>query len=135
MAIAINGINHYAITVGNLEESVAWYNRVFGFEEISRGMIGNTPVQVSHMQGPGFQLEIFCYDGAEPLAEFRKNPGADMVVQGNKHVAFGVPSVRTVADELREMGVNIAHMMDEPGHGVIFINDNTGNLVELFQES
>ena len=88
MAIEINGINHFAISVGNLDESVDWYNRVFGFEEISRGQIPNTNVKVCHMQAKGFLLEIFCNEESEPLAEFRKNPNTDFLVQGNKHISI-----------------------------------------------
>ena len=29
--IQINGVNHFAISVADMEESIAWYERVFGF--------------------------------------------------------------------------------------------------------
>ena len=54
MPIKINGINHVAISVADFEESIAWYERVFGFTVIDRSEIPGTGIKVSHMQGAGF---------------------------------------------------------------------------------
>ncbi|MBQ9814879.1 MAG: VOC family protein [Lachnospiraceae bacterium] len=134
MEIKINGINHFAISVANLDESVAWYNRIFGFEELHRGQIPGTAVKVCHMQAPGFLLEIFCNEESEPLADFRKHPNTDFLVQGNKHISFGVPNAHILLDKFKELGVNIAFIADVNNTYGVFINDNTGNLIEIFEE-
>lgn len=134
MSIKINGINHFAISVNNLDESVAWYNRVFGFEEIKRGVIPGTKVKSCHMQAPGFLFEIFCNEEAEPLSEFRKKPNTDFLVPGNKHISFGVPDAHILVEQFKEMGVNIAFIAEVDNTYGVFINDNTGNLIEIFEE-
>lgn len=134
MAIEINGINHFAISVGDLDESVAWYNKVFGFQELRRRLIPNTNVKVCHMQAPGFLLELFCNPDSQPLAEFRKTPNTDFLVRGNKHISFGVPDAHALLPVFEELGVNIAFIADVNGTYGVFINDNTGNLIEIFEE-
>ena len=81
--IEINGINHVAISVADLEESIAWYQRVFGFTVIDRSEIPGTGVKVSHMQGKGFLLEIFCAENSNPLPKDRRIPNLDFLTQGN----------------------------------------------------
>lgn len=34
MSIKINGINHVAISVADFEESIKWYQEIFGFSVI-----------------------------------------------------------------------------------------------------
>ena len=90
MPIAVNGINHFAISVPDLEASIAWYERIFGFTVIQRSVIPGIDAKVSHMQGPGFQLELFQVPGAHPLPAGRSVPNADLMTHGNKHMALGV---------------------------------------------
>lgn len=134
MAIRINGVNHYAISVADLEESIAWYQRVFGFELLDRSEIPGTGVKVSHMQAPGFLLELFCAPDSAPLAEERRVPNLDFLTQGNKHISFGVPDAHCLLEEFRALGVNIALIAEVDGTYGVFINDNTGNLIEIFEE-
>ena len=74
MPIKINGVNHFAISVADLEESLAWYERVFGFRVLDRSEIPGTGVQVSHMQAPGFLLEVFCAPRLHPPAGGPEDP-------------------------------------------------------------
>ena len=134
MSIKINGVNHYAISVADLEESLAWYQRVFGFQVISRGEVPGTGVQVGHMQAPGFLLEIFCAPDSRPLPEERKVPNLDFLTQGNKHISFGVPDAHALLPELERLGVHVAFIAQVNGTYGVFINDNTGNLIEIFEE-
>lgn len=134
MAIQINGVNHYAISVGDLDESIAWYERVFGFAVLDRSEIPGTGIKVSHMQAPGFLLELFCAPGSSPLAHERTVPNLDLQIQGNKHISFGVPDAHVLLDEFQALGVNIALIAEVDGTYGVFINDNTGNLIEIFEE-
>ena len=134
MSIRINGINHVAISVADLDESVAWYERVFGFTVNSRSRIPGTEVSVCHMQGQGFILEIFCADNGRTLPEDRKTPNLDILTQGNKHVSFGVPDAHALLPEFKRLGVNVAFIAEVDDTYGVFINDNTGNLIEIFEE-
>ena len=133
--IAINGINHYAISVADFEESIAWYERVFGFTVIDRSEIPGTGVRVSHMQGVGFILEIFCpSDKGIKLPDYRKNPNEDFMHNGNLHASFGVKDAHKAKEEFEKMGVDIAFVAEVDGTYGVFIRDNTGNLIEIFEE-
>ena len=47
MAIQINGINHFAISVADMEKSIEWYSNNFGFTIIDRSEIPGTDVKVA----------------------------------------------------------------------------------------
>lgn len=135
MAINISGINHYALSVADLEESIAWYERVFGFTVIDHSQIPGTGIRICHMDAQGkFQLELFCAPGSEPLDPRRRVPNEDLTIQGNKHASFGVPDAHVLLDEFKKLGVNIAFIAEVDGTYGVFINDNSGNLIEIFEE-
>lgn len=135
MAVQINGINHYAISVADLEETIGWYSRVFGFTVVDRSEIPDTGARVAHMQGNGFLLEIFEAEGAAPLPEDRRIPNRDLMTHGNKHVSFGVPDGKKAKTDLEALGVEIAMVAEVDGTYGVFIRDNTGNLIEIFEEA
>ena len=134
MAIQINGVNHFAISVPDLEESIAWYQRVFGFTVIDRSEIPGVGIRVCHMQAPGFQLEIFQAPNAAPLPEDRRVPNLDLLTHGNKHMSVGVVDGHKAKEELEAMGVHVAMVAEVDGTYGVFINDNAGNLIEVFEE-
>lgn len=134
MSVAINGINHVAISVGDMEESISWYQRIFGFTVLDREEIPGTGVKVAHMQGKGFLLEIFKAENPNPLPEERKVPNLDFLTMGNKHFSFGVKDGRKAKAELEAMGVEIAFVAEVNNTYGVFIRDNTGNLIEIFEE-
>ncbi|MCI8280264.1 MAG: VOC family protein [Lachnospiraceae bacterium] len=134
MKIDINGINHVAISVADFEESIGWYQRVFGFEVLDRSQIPGTGIQVAHMQGTGFLLEIFCAPNSNPLPPERRIPNQDLLTQGNKHFSFGVMDAHQAKEDMEKMGVEIAFVAEVDGTYGVFIRDNTGNLIEIFEE-
>ena len=135
MAVKINGINHCAISVADIEETIQWYSDVFGFTVVNRSKIPGAGIKVAHLQGVGFLLEVFEAPGANPLPEDRRVPNRDLMTHGNKHMSFGVPDGRKVKEELEAMGVEIAMVAEVDDTYGVFIRDNTGNLIEIFEES
>lgn len=134
MAIQIYGINHVAISVADFEESIEWYGRIFGFSVIDRSEIPGTGIRVAHLQGVGFQLEIFCAPESNALPEDRRVPNLDLLTQGNKHFSFGVKDAHKAKEDMEAMGVEIALVAEVDGTYGVFIRDNTGNLIEIFEE-
>ncbi|MCD8365347.1 MAG: VOC family protein [Clostridiales bacterium] len=134
MAIKINGANHFAISVADLEETIRWYSDIFGFTVIDRSVIPGAGIKVAHMQGVGFILEIFEAPGAAPLPEDRRIPNRDLMTHGNKHMSFGVPDGPKAKEGLEKLGVEIAMVAEVDGTYGVFIRDNTGNLIEIFEE-
>ena len=134
MAILYNGINHFAISVADLESSIDWYSKVWGFTVIDRSEIPGQNTKVSHLQGKGFILEIFEAEGSEPLPDHRKVPNEDLKVQGNKHMSSGVSDGPKAKEEMEAMGVDIVFIAEVDNTWGCFIHDNSGNLIEIFEE-
>lgn len=134
MAIKINGVNHFGISVEDMDESIEWYERVFGFTVLDHSVIPAAGVKVCHMQAPGFVLEIFCPDDPYPLPADRKDPNRDILTLGNKHMSLGVPDAHILLEEFERLGVNVAFIAEVDGTYGVFIQDNTGNLIEIFEE-
>jgi len=133
MAIDVVGLHHCAISVPNLEETIRWYKEKFGFSLIRRSVIPGLNVKVAHMQGAGFILEIFEAEGARPLPDDRRYPNRDLLTHGHKHFSLGVRDARQAAKDLEAMGVEIAMVAEVDGTYGVFVRDNSGNLVEVFQ--
>lgn len=134
MSIQLNGVNHFAISVPDLAASAAWYERVLGFRMAYEDAIPEIGVRIGHMTGAGIMLEIFEAQNARSLPEERKTPNTDIMTHGNKHISFGVADGRAARAELSAMGVEavmVAEVNDTYG---VFIRDNSGNLIELFEE-
>ncbi len=134
MAIDIVGLHHCAISVPDTEESIRWYEEKLGFSVIDRSSIPGLNVKVAHMQGPGFILEIFEAEGALPLPEDRRHPNRDLLTHGHKHFSLSVRDARKAAKDLETMGVEIAMVAEVDGTYGVFIRDNSGNLIEIFEE-
>lgn len=90
---------------------------------------------MAHLQGVGFLLEVFEAPGANALPEDRRVPNRDLMTHGNKHMSFGVPDGKKAKAELEAMGVEIAMVAEVDDTYGVFIRDNTGNLIEIFEES
>jgi methylmalonyl-CoA/ethylmalonyl-CoA epimerase len=132
--VTINGVNHFAISVPDLEETIAWYHRVFGFEVFDRSEIPGQGIRICHMTGHGLILEIFQPPGGCTLPPERRIPNEDLMVNGNKHISFGVPDGKTAKQQLQADGVAPVFEAEVDGTYGIFIHDNSGNLIEIFEE-
>jgi len=133
MALKITGVNHFAVSVHDLEESIEWYRKVLGFTLICRNSIPGLDVQTAHMRAPDFVLELFEAEGANPLPKERMYPNTDLMTHGNKHFSVTVEDGKMAVEQLKIMGVEIvmiAEVWDTLG---IFIRDPTGNLIEIFE--
>ena len=103
------GINHVALCVGDVDEAVDFYGRIFELE--LRGRV------------PGM---AFLDMGDQFLALARSEPGAP---DEYRHFGLVVDDRGRVRQALHEAGVEV-----EPGHGLHF-KDPWGNRVEVVQYS
>ena len=74
MAVKINGINHCAISVADIEETIKWYHDVFGFTVVNRSEIPGAGIKVAHLQGVGFCWKYLKHQERMPcrkIAEYR----------------------------------------------------------------
>jgi methylmalonyl-CoA/ethylmalonyl-CoA epimerase len=116
--------HHIAISVANLDESIAWYKEMLGFEEVTRMNQGATikEMKIGHIRRGNCYIELFEVPGAKPLPEYLK------------HFGLQVDSVQEALKELKAKGVEVAmEPIDTPGVAFTFIRDNSGNAFELIE--
>src|SRR5215831_3936806 len=122
-------MDHVALSVPDIGESIAWYQKMFGFKEVSRGE-QPSGMRTALIQRGNIDIELFQVPGAAPLPSSRRNPSEDFRTHGLKHFAFEVKDIRAVLAQLQAKGVKIAfELRDNPGTAYAFVSDNAGNAV------
>ena len=125
---------HAAISVADLEESVAWYRDCLGFELSGKEYIPPVDATVASMARDGVELEIFSHEGSAPMTEERMDPDRDPHTQGVKHFCLGTDRLEELVSQLREKGVEIVVGPVRMGANTLYyIHDNSGNPIELMQ--
>jgi methylmalonyl-CoA/ethylmalonyl-CoA epimerase len=100
--------HHLSISVPDMEQAIAFWSNIFGFRVERRAAIDAIPGKVAFLERDEFRIELWEVMGANPVPESRKEPNSDLRTNGTKHIAFEVPDVQTVLDELVKAGVDIA---------------------------
>jgi len=126
--------NHVALSVPNIAESIAWYEKMLGFKGTVRSSQPGARQQVADLRRGNITIELFQLPDAAPLPESRKNPSEDFRTHGVKHFGFEVKNLPAVLAELKAKGVKMAfEMRDTPTEAFAFISDNAGNAIELIE--
>jgi glyoxylase I family protein len=120
---------HVALTVSDLERSVAWYTAVFGEPPTFTGeLLVGTPHHYRLAVWLSMQLGLHCFADSTPGEFSERRPGLD-------HVAFACASVTELAawaERLDRLGVPHGEILTEPyGSGLAF-RDPDGIALELF---
>jgi methylmalonyl-CoA/ethylmalonyl-CoA epimerase len=127
--------DHAGVSVPNLDEAVAWYQRVLGFQLERRVSIATIPAEVAVMINGNLRMELFQAQDGKPPAENRGVPDEDIRTWGNKHTSFAVDDVFAVGEELKRRGADIVWIKKLPFGANIFLRDNAGNLIEFVQRA
>ena len=143
----IGDMHHVGITVRDLEESLQWYERMFGVERefIAHGSgpdlataVGVPDVKLSFafLRFGSCVVELLEYDN-EREDHYRRS-SADV---GSTHVCFHVPDLQASYEELRAKGVEFfappLPIDDGPlaGCSFAYFKDPNGVTLELFQSA
>jgi methylmalonyl-CoA/ethylmalonyl-CoA epimerase len=125
--------NHVAFTVSSLEESIAWYKHVLGFDLIFR--YEKPHIKLVNLKLNDFILELLEFgDTSEALPKYRKTLNEDLHVVGTKHLCIESDDLEASIKDLEEKGVEIASEIDTAASGgrFIFFKDCNGILIELY---
>lgn len=97
--------HHIGISVSNLDRSLDWYGKHFGFKERSR-TVTDSGLKIVYITNGSFEIEVFEQPGSEPLPKVDAEVGSSFAVQGYKHFAFEVESVDEYWAELVGKGLD-----------------------------
>jgi metallo-beta-lactamase class B len=126
--------NHVALSVPNIAESIAWYEKMLGFKGTVRPGQPGARQQVADLRRGNVTIELFQLADAAPLPESRKSPSEDFRTHGVKHFGFEVKNLPAVLAELKAKGVKMAfELRVTPTEDFAFISDNAGNAIELIE--
>ena len=126
--------DHAGISVGDLEAAIAWYGEMLGFTVDRIVDIPEDTGRLALIRRGDFLLELFCIAGAAPVPEERKHPTTDLRTQGIKHVAYAVPDVRALMEQLKAKGVDVVwDVVEHDGTWCAFVRDDSGNIVEFVE--
>jgi len=130
----IKALNHIAITVKNLNESIDWYRDKFGFKLVSKHQYQDMYFALISLKK--IKIELFCFNKTtKPLPDYRKKLMDDLIVIGTKHVCFEVDNLDLMVSKLHNQKVDIIGEQDTSAFGgrYIFIKDCNGILIELYE--
>ena len=128
-------LDHIAIVVKNLDESIDLYTRTLGFTQIYRETIADQNVEAVGLQAGESIIELLRpLDDGSPIAKFRGDAQSKL-----HHTAYRVEDIKAKLAELKARGVRLIDEEPRPGaHGnsIAFIHPKStgGVLVELCQK-
>ncbi len=133
----IKAIHHFALVVGDLDASVAWYSDILGFASERRFGFPEVGVDIAHIVHPtGIRIELIQQAGSTRSPDIGLDAFGALKTQGAKHIGLLVEDIEGVAATLRAKGVEIVHdvtAVAPAGVRNFWIRDNSGNLVEFNQ--
>lgn len=125
--------HHVAINVPDIVASIAWYSDVLGFTVTKRNFIPTTTSQNALLTNGEFNIELFQHEKIipGPQGESDQPPGTETL--GFRQMAFEVDDIRALTETLKKKGANITS--ERPDGTVLFIRDNSGNVLEFIPVS
>jgi catechol 2,3-dioxygenase-like lactoylglutathione lyase family enzyme len=140
-------MHHVGITVRDLEESLGWYERVFGVQRefVAEGSgpdlstavgVPDARLSFAFLRFGSCVVELLCYDNPREDSYTRSN--ADV---GSAHVCIDVPDLAAAYADLVEKGVEFLApplaIEDGPLAGCAFayFRDPNGVTLELFESA
>lgn len=119
----IEGIDHVALLVRDVEESVRWYSDVLGLRRLYEEVWGSFPAVVGT---GGTSLALFPVAGTAP----HPPPGRDTICV--RHLAFRVnaPNFAAAQEELQRRGIRFEFQDHQAAHSIYF-NDPDGHQLEI----
>ncbi len=146
--------HHIAFSVRDLDEAVAFWRDLFGFEMDFQTEISPIKAKLAFVRRGDFRIELFEVRGSAETPAERFKPNTDLQTQGTKHACFSVRDPQAVLEALFDRDVPIVGVMRGPGTGMVaeddprwgprdprppamafFFTEPSGALVEILRKS
>lgn len=121
----------YAISVRNIDETIAWYTRHLGFKVESQG--GNDQRRGALLSRPGAVLELGEFAGA--MAREQVRPGLEShEIHGIFKLGFTIANIERAFEFLQGQGVEVFFpiVTASDGSRTFGIKDPEGNIIQFF---
>ena len=124
--------HHVAINVPDIEAAIAWYGDILGFAVEKRDFIRGFRGRNALLKLDDFRIELFQNERVVPRADGASDPAGTEAI-GFRQMAFVVDDRRGFTEMLKRKGVNITREL--PDGTVLFVRDNSGNVLEFVPQS
>ena len=133
MQTGVKSFDHVAITVEDMERSVAFYSELLGFTILGQLMLNDNTFKIVYLRSGGASIELFAFKEKGKAVRV----GAPDTDLGFKHVALRTDDVDGVTRRLKENGVTYTtEPTDATGDvRLAFFRDPDGNLLELVSDT
>ncbi len=125
--MSVKHLDHINLSTSNLDVTCDWYGRVFGFEEVERGVWNGIPWRIIRSG----EAMLCLYEKAGfslPSSDERQETGA----LGINHFALRIEDVDTWKEKVASEDVNLWHgPIDYPASTSWYVNDPAGYEVEV----
>jgi catechol 2,3-dioxygenase-like lactoylglutathione lyase family enzyme len=117
--------DHATASVADLDKECAWYERVLGFQELSRG--GQADFQVRHLGIPGYRIDLVWQKGSS-----RPQGDTGALRQGWFHVVFKTDAIDVAFSRLMTLGTDVtANRTLQGAITRLIVHDAEGNELEI----
>lgn len=129
-------LGHVAMSVSDLDKSIDFYKRVFGFECIKRFYIEALKAEACFLKKGDSTLELFNFKDFKPLPDYRKSLVTELKTLGVKHFAFKIKNIEEVYRYFKDTGIEFATEMRMGGSGLryFFMKDPDNILIEVIED-
>lgn len=125
----IKGLHHAAISVKNLENSVEFYSRTFGFKQVQRFERKDLNGKASFLQLGDTFIEIWEVENVEDSKEKDKH----LNVTGIRHIALAVKDINNIYRKLKFTTNITKPIKGASGKMLSFLTDPDGISIELYE--
>ncbi|MBD2057407.1 VOC family protein [Oculatella sp. FACHB-28] len=128
-------IYNVAISVANLDESIAWYEDKLGFQLQNRRQV-STGIEIALIEKNDFYIDLIYITGSENVEGSPQDPPDHLRVQGLRNLVFWVNNLQATDAELKSKGVQLiweSRYIPEVETSVTNFRDNNGNLIAIWE--
>jgi glyoxylase I family protein len=127
-------INNLALATGDLNNAIAWYEKVFGFVVTERGHFDAVGADYAMIEAAGVRIELVSRPHADPQRVDRTPPPNHLDVLGYKAVVFETDDLAAATATLTQHGVEFlwANQPLNEARSSTMLRDPEGNLINVF---
>lgn len=136
--LASFSLYNIAFTVADLDQSIAWYKYIFGFELVSRVTfsIPSGSAETAIIKAGELRLELLQVENAKRIEELFAEAPKHLITIGNKSIVLQVDDLAAASQELEDKGVKFVwRELYIAGDKMLctMIEDVDGNKINIFQ--